>query len=46
MRKYRFLLWVLALLSLAITAACSTNDPSEQTNQPQGPALVMFYTDG
>jgi hypothetical protein len=45
MRKYRFLLWVLVLLGVAITAACSTNDPSEQPN-PQGPALVMFYTDG
>jgi len=40
--------WVLIwmLLLLAFTAACSTNTSQPPASQPQGPALVMFYTEG
>ncbi len=40
--------WVLIwmLLVLALTAACSPDISQAPTNQLQGPALVMFYTEG
>jgi hypothetical protein len=39
--RWHLLLWL--LLVGVVIAACSTNAPA---NQPQGPALVMFYTEG
>ena len=41
---WRLLLW-LSLMAM-ITAACNTDNVDTPTNQPQGPALVMFYTEG
>jgi len=41
---FRVLVWM--LLMLALTAACSTNTSEAPASQPQGPALVMFYTEG
>lgn len=40
----KLLLWL--FLTAVITAACSTNSAKAPDNQPQGPALVMFYTEG
>ena len=46
--KNRWKLWLwLLLLAATITAACSGGETSEApADQPQGPALVMFYTEG
>jgi hypothetical protein len=38
------LIWMLPVV--ALTAACSPDTSQPPANQPQGPALVMFYTEG
>ena len=40
----KLLVWL--LLTAMVTAACGTDTGEVPANQPQGPALVMFYTDG
>lgn len=40
----RLLLWL--LLTMVATAACRTDSNEAPANQPQGPSLVMFYTEG
>lgn len=40
----KWLLW--AVITAVFTTACSTSSTEPAVNQPQGPALVMFYTEG
>lgn len=42
--RWQWLLWL--LLVEVVTAACSTDTTKAPSSQPQGPALLMFYTDG
>jgi hypothetical protein len=42
--KYRLWLTILLVLMVGL-AACTAEDQSEAPAEPDGPALVMFYTD-
>jgi hypothetical protein len=41
---WRLLLSVMVLG--LVTAACGSTNDQTPSSQPQGPALIMFYTDG
>lgn len=43
MKQWRWLAGLLVLT--AVLAACSVEEPLETPVDPEGPALIMFYTD-
>ena len=34
------------ILLLGVVSACGDGGPAEESNQIEGPAMIMFYTDG
>jgi hypothetical protein len=39
------IVWLVIFLVLGVTA-CTRNEAEQAVIEPEGPALIMFYTDG
>lgn len=43
----RIVLTIVALTAVAVfMAACGVEEPAGEVNQIEGPAMIVFYTDG